>query len=465
MKKNDKIAILGYGLEGKSLVQYLCKNSYNSVFIHDRKPDLRIIENVQKCLGKDYLRALDSYDFIFRSPGIPYLSGEFSDYRERITSATNLFFEKCPAKIIGVTGTKGKGTTSTLIAEMLKVEGKTVWLGGNIGVPALSFLDKIKPADWVVLELSSFQLQDLKYSPYIGIILMTTKEHQDHHLNINEYKEAKKNIISHQKADDIAIINTMYESGREYLRAVKGRIFEINCGKIQKNGAYVDEKSFIVVKDNEKHKICPVSQTKLRGKHNWENICAAAMAAYLSGVKLNAIARVIRDFEGLPHRLQKVCEKNGISFINDSFSTAPEPTIAAINAFSEPIILIIGGSEKGHDYLELARVIVNAHQIKKVIFLGDNAAKLMRLAVEKESVVATKKINRLEQRAEILTKTDKDIPLKLAAAASMQEAILSARKDAMAGDIILLSPAAASFDLFKDYKERGWVFTELANKV
>lgn len=464
MDKAAKIAVLGYGMEGESIVQYLFKSGYKSVVVHDLKPNLENLNNVQKCLGKDYLNSLEKYDIIFRSPGIPYLSKEFKNLKAKLTSSTKYFFENCPAPIIGVTGTKGKGTTASLIAEILKQDGKKVWLGGNIGLPAISFLDEVKKEDYVVLELSSFQLQDLEKSPRIAVLLMTTTEHLDHHKSTKEYRDSKKSIIKYQKPNDFAVINIMHNGYGEFLKEVKANLYTIDTNKIQKNGSFVQNGVFTIAINDNLHKICPVKNTKLIGKHNWENICAAAMATYLSGVKINSIAKGISSFEGLPHRLQKIAEIEGITYINDSFSTAPEPTIAAIKSFDKPIILIIGGSEKGHEYTELAVEIVKNKQIKKIIFLGHTAANKMKLAIEKENNKQTKIIEKMEKEGK-KSGINKNVPLVMAQVNSLAEAFLSIKISAKAGDVVLFSPAAASLDLFKNYKDRGNQFIKAVEEI
>lgn len=457
MHKEARIGILGYGIEGRSLVQYLLKNGFKNLIVFDEKPNLDIPNNVQKFLGPDGFSRLSSCDHLFRSPGIPFLSAKLKSVRSKLTSATRLFFDLCTAPIIAVTGTKGKGTTSTLIASMLAAAGKKVWLGGNIGVPMLDFLPEVKKEHWVVLELSSFQTQDLHSGPRIAVLLMTTGEHLDHHRDLREYRLAKANLLERQKPADYAVINTMYPWGRRCLERTVARIFTVDCRKEQENGAFVADEWFFLAKKGRKKAICPLSTARLLGKHNRENICAAAMAADLAGVSTKTIAETIASFTGLPHRLEIVAEQGGIRYVNDSFSTAPEPTLAAVKAFAEPVALILGGSEKGHDYDRFARKLIKNKNLRAIVFLGDKAAPKMRAAMGRAMLA--------QKAGKTVSRKNKAEKLILAAAGDLAAAMDKARAAlAHAGGVVLLSPAAASFDLFSDYKARGEAFRALTKQ-
>ena len=425
--KNKKIAIIGEGIEGISSAKYL-KSKGAKVTILDQKQ------------GSNYLDNLEDYDLVVRSPGIKIEMLEKYVSRDKITSQTKTFFDICPCPIIGVTGTKGKGTTSTLIYEMLKKDGKDAYLGGNIGNTPFDFFEHLKSSSVVVLELSSFQLLDLHKSPHIAVILMITSEHLDYHPNVLEYISAKRNIIKFQKATDFAIINRDYPASNESDVDALGKVFYVSREREVDNGCFArDGKIVIRTKDRE----IPVFETKdllLRGKHNYENVCAAVMAAYLAGVSIKNIQEVLADFAGLPHRLELVGVVNGAEYFNDSFSTTPETAIAAIEAFKEPEILILGGSSKNSNFQELGEVISKKGNIKAIIGIGVEWVRI-------KPFIKSKNI--------ILIEGAKD----------MHTIVLAASKIAVSGDVVLLSPACASFDMFKNYKDRGEQFKEEVSRL
>lgn len=494
MKKDVHIAILGFGIEGKSLLKYFLSKNYTNITICDKKETLdenseeplisqKPRAKIQTKLGKNYLKNLESFDIIFRSPGISCLIPEIVEAKHRgqnVTSLTRYFFDHCPCPIIGVTGTKGKGTTSTLIYKIFKKAGRDVYLGGNIGDPPLDFLEKLKKTSLVVLELSSFQLQDITKSPHIAVILNVTSDHLDYHGSLKEYHEAKEGLVAFQKENDYLVVNEDYEKSFFYGSKTNARTFTVSRNHAVNRGAYIKnsaifltEQAFLNIqpknmqpqketKSAQKtlkkttqakalkssqnfYSLMNIHEVGLIGTHNLENILPAITVAAILGISSDDIRKAVREFRGLPHRLEFVAEKNGVKYFNDSFSTTPETTIAAINSFTTPIILIVGGSEKYSDFGTLAEKIVNAHHIKKVIFLGNESAK----RIEKAISLANKK----------------NVPLVFGYAMSMNEALRVARADAKMGDTVLLSPACASFDLFNNYKERGDIFKNLAKKV
>lgn len=423
--KNKKIAVIGEGVEGNSSVEFLTRHSAE-VEIRDQKN------------GENYLEGLDSFDLIVRSPGI-----KISDLRlkikdeSKITSQTKLFFDLCPTKnIIGVTGTKGKGTTSTLIYEMLKAEGFDAYLGGNIGVPPFEFIEKLTPESWVVLELSSFQLQDLTKSPHIAVLLMITSEHLDYHKDVYEYIDAKRNILRHQESSDFAIVNRDYPASNESDIETQGKVYYVSRERTVDEGCFAMNEVLLNIKGNS----IPVIDTKeilLKGDHNHENVCAAVMAAYLAGVKVGTMNKVIKSFKGLEHRLELAGEINEVEYFNDSFSTTPETAIAAIKSFKNPEILILGGSSKNSNFEELGQVIGEAENIKAIIGIGEEWARIK------------------EQIKNVRPET-----LIIEGADSMEKIVLAASKLVLPGDVVLLSPACASFGMFKNYKDRGNQFKE-----
>lgn len=444
--KGKKVAILGLGKENKPLLDFLIKNDADITVCDKEKINLPF-KKIKTRFGKNYLKNLTDFEIIFRTPGISYLQPEIQKAKENgvlVSSATKLFFDLCPAKIIGVTGSKGKSTTATLIFEILKQKFQSqglessVYLGGNIGRPVFSFLDKIKPTDWVILELSSFQLQDLHKSPHIAVVLNIFPEHQDYHNSIKEYFKAKENIVRHQKESDLAVINLENSPARTFAKLTKARVFGFSKKERPVSNCFIRD-HYIVLKLNGKEiRVCSKKEIKLLGEHNLENILAAVLASYLAGAEAEMIRQAIRNFSGLPHRLEFVAEINGIKYINDSHSTTPESTVSAIKSFNEPIILIFGGRGKGGDYDKIINEIKENRNIKMVILIGELAKVLEKRFLAKVSSV---KIINLGKKP-------------------MSEIVKTTQKEAEKGDVVLFSPGATSFDMFKNATKRGEKFKE-----
>src|SRR3989344_7353650 len=362
--KSQKIAVIGEGVEGVSSAKFL-KAKGAKVTILDQKQ------------GKDYLKNLDKYDLIVRSPGVK-LEPLKGVPKEKITSQTKLFFDFCPCPIIGVTGTKGKGTTSSLIYEMLKKQGFDAYLGGNIGVPPFEFLDKLNTQSIVVLEMSSFQLEDITKNPHIGVILMIVPEHlgkdsvgtQNYHETMEDYILAKRNILKHQTQNDFAIVNRDYPVSNESDVHTQGKIYYISREMEVIEGCFAREGRIVLRINGNSIPVVSTKELILPGEHNYENICAASLASYLAGVSVENIADVLKSFKGLEHRLELVTTVKGVKYYDDSFSTTPETAIAAIFAFKNPEILILGGSSKDSNFEELGQVICNAKNIKAIIGIG-----------------------------------------------------------------------------------------------
>jgi UDP-N-acetylmuramoylalanine--D-glutamate ligase len=403
---NKNIAILGYGIEGQDAEKFLLSKGAK-VTILDQKID------------KDYLNDLDNFDIIVRSPGVYRFKPEITQAEKKgveITSAVKIFFEECPAKIIGVTGTKGKGTTSTLIYELLIAGGHDAYLAGNIGKPMLELLPSVNEKSYVILEMSSFQLIDMKESPNIAVVLNITEDHMDWHKDHEEYVNAKKNIVAHQKPDDFALINEEYETPKSFTKVATGKVVYFSKQKLE-----------------EKYK----KDLLLRGEHNLENIAAAVGVAKVVGIEENIILKTVKSFKGLEHRLELVGTVNGVTFYNDSFATGPQPTIAAVKSFTEPETLILGGSDKGLSYQELGKTINEAKNVTNVILIGAVGPDIGRYLDSNSQF----KIYNLQNT-------------------SMTEIVKKAFEITPKGGVVILSPAAASFDMFKNYKDRGNQFKE-----
>lgn len=394
-----KVVVLGLGVDTQDVIPYL-RDRGDKVTVLDEK-------------NGDKFDNLDKYDLIVRSPGVYRYRPELLKTKTEITSKTKLFFDLCPAKIIGVTGTKGKGTTATLVYEILKAAKKKVFLGGNIGSGVFGILRKLGKDDWIILELSSFQLIDLHKSPHIAVVLMVTSEHQDWHKNIQEYVDAKKNIVAYQRVTDFAVVNKDYPNSVEIGKAARGKVIWVS-------GRDID------------------LPTRLRGEHNKENIAAAVAVAKIIGVPFKGI---VRGFRGLEHRLEEVRTVGGVTFYNDSFSTTPETAIAAVKSFSEPEIVILGGSSKNSDFSQLGKTIRNSPNVKAVILIGAEGERIYKLL-----------------------KGLKFLKL-LRGPTSMEKIVNLAYNTAVSGDVVLLSPACASFDMFKNYKDRGDQFKRQARRL
>lgn len=424
-----KIAILGFGTEGRSALDYW-KLSANQITICDQDKSIDIPPGVDSRLGPDYLSGLNDFDLIVRTPGLhpsEIVKANNPEILSKVTTLTNEFFRVCPTKnIVGVTGTKGKGTTSTLIAKLLEASGHKVYLGGNIGNTAVDLLqNQIQPQDWVVFELSSFQLIDLKYSPKIAVCLMIAPEHLNWHLDFDEYLDSKSNIFTNQTSEDIAI----YFDKNPYSKEIADKSPGHKIAYFAKPGAYVEDNHFVI----DDKVICGTSEVRLLGKHNWENICAAITAVWQVSKEVELIRAVVTTFSGLEHRLEFVRELGNVQYYDDSFGTTPETAIVAIEAFSQPIVIILGGSDKQAKYEELAKTVKN-HDVTAVVTIGDTGP--------------------------AIASSLKDVGYESVYEGGMtiDEIIDKARSLAQPGSVVLLSTGCASFGLFKDYKDRGEQF-------
>ncbi len=420
------VAILGFDVEGRASYDYFLKQGH-TIAICDQNEQLSVPVEAQTQLGKQYLDNLDKFDLLVRTPGLQTakILEKNPNVADKITSGTNEFFKATATKnIIGVTGTKGKGTTSTLLAKILKMSGRRVFLGGNIGVPALSFIDEVQEDDWVVLELSSFQLSDIAYAPHIAVCLMIVPEHLNWHTDFSDYAGAKARLFSNQKASDIAIYFADSEDSHEIASHSSGD----KLSYFAPPGAY-EENGVIKIDDQP---ICRTDELQILGAHNWQNVCAAITAAWQAGVMdIEAIHAAVTTFTGLPHRLEFVAEQGGIRYYDDSFGTTPETAIVAVQAFKEPKVVILGGSDKGTPFTELAAAVA-ANNVRAVVVIGNTGA---RIADE---------LRATDFQGQIIT-----------GGTTMTEIVAAARQAAKDGDVILLSTGCASFGLFKDYKDRG----------
>ena len=439
----NKIAILGFGLEGKDALDYfLAKGANVSIFDKKEEKELElgnIDTKVELFIGPKYdLKLLKNFDVVVRSPGVyRYLPGikEAEEAGAEITSAINIFFEECHATIIGVTGTKGKGTTASLIYQILKEDKRDVHLAGNIGLPYLSLLPKLREKSIVVLELSSFQLIDMEVSPRVAVVLNITSDHLDWHKNLKEYVEAKRKIVKFQKKSDDAVVNADYEIPKSFAKSTKANV--VFFSRLEPtNGAFAASGEIFL----EGESLGKTHWLSLRGEHNLENVTAAISAANVFRVDIETIKKAVFSFKGLEHRLELVNSVGGVAFYNDSFATGPQPTIAAVNSFTEPLKVILGGYDKKLDYEQLGEVISKKKNMVLVVLIGQVAEKIKKA---------------------LTTANFKGKILELGKA-SMEKIVYEAFSNTPKGGVVLLSPAAASFDMFPNYKERGKKFKEAA---
>jgi len=440
--KGKKIAVVGLSVEGLDSTRFFAREGA-LVTCLDRRTKVELGSTYDELtglgvsfeLGDWYLSHLDKFDLIVRTAGIS--PREFSEYKDKLTSQTKLFFDLCEAPIIGVTGTKGKGTTSSLIAKMLEESNKRVHLGGNVGTPLLSKVRHIQQGENVVYELSSFQLEDLTKSPHVAVVLPITQDHlanvdplaTNYHESREDYVVAKSTITRFQTNNDVVVASADNETSASFAKESIGKKYFVS--RKTKTDGYVENGTVFVTWQGQTQKVCSKNEIIIIGEHNLENIAAASLAALTAGCSFDAIRAAARSFVGLPHRLQLVGRDKGTAYYDDSFSTVPETTIAAIKSFDEPIVLIAGGSEKGSDFTQLGGVIAESN-VAALIAIGQMTHRIVEAA------------NRAGFNREIIT-----------GLTTMPEIVKSAGKLCKPGYVVLLSPACASFDMFKNYKVRG----------
>lgn len=442
---HKNIALLGFGKENRAVYDYL-KDKDCQITICDRSESLTDLpDGVTLQLGEHYLADLSQFDLIFRSPGIPYHTREIQAARQAdtiISSQTQLFLSLCPAKVIGVTGTKGKSTTTALIAYILQQAQKNgalpgnAYSAGNIGLPPISLLPNLTTDDWVVLELSSFQLQDATISPHIAVVLNVTVDHLDHHRDEAEYISAKKNIIRYQLPTDKLVVSLDSLTSTFFADETPAQTYYFSREKSVDQGTFVerrlgDDVIILRLPGQADTTICKTEEVRLLGAYNLENVTAAVTAAALAGADSASIAAGVTQFNGLPHRLQYIAEKQGIRYYDDSKSTTPDSTIAAVLSFAEPVTLIVGGSGKGADFTDLVAQVASS-SVTNVLCIGQEGERLMAMFEEygaSQSVVP----------------------------GGDAMAVIVAQATAMTdpGGVVLLSPAAASFDMFTSAEDRG----------
>ncbi|MGI6144785.1 MAG: UDP-N-acetylmuramoyl-L-alanine--D-glutamate ligase [Clostridia bacterium] len=442
--------VIGAARSGKAVVEFLIEQGA-LVYLNDLKKredfkedTLGFLEKmgVQLILGEHAdIRELQP-DYLIVSPGVPFTIPPLVEAKKLgipVWSEIELAWRNTQAPLVAVTGTNGKTTTTALLGQIFADSGRKVFVGGNIGVPFISEARKLAAEDVAVLEVSSFQLETTEnFRPQLAVILNITPDHLDRHDTYEGYKEAKKKIFCNQKGNDCLILNYDDAETRNLARLAKGRVLFFSQQHILNEGFYVSN-GWIVVKN--KGQIIPVLKVEdlgIKGSHNLENALAAATAGWLMGVSVESLAQSLKTFPGVPHRLERVLTYQGVTYINDSKGTNPDASIKALEAYEQPIVLLAGGKSKGSDFLPFAQKI--KERVKELVLLGQAASEIEE---------ALKKVGYSRYQH----------------AASFPEAVKLASQLAEEGDIVLLSPACASFDMFDNYEQRGDVFKELVQQL
>ena len=451
--KNKKVAVIGLGVSNIPLIEYLYqKQAQVTIFDNkeEEKIDKNIIDEIKKYkfkyyLGEDSLSKLKGFDLIFRSPSCLPTKPELLAEKQRgaiVTTEIEQLIKMAPCKVIGITGSDGKTTTTTLTYEVLKNAGYKCYLGGNIGIPLFTRLNEIEPEDIIVLELSSFQLMEMEVSPQIAAITNITPNHLNVHKDYQEYIDAKKNIFTHQDENGILVLNADNEITNGCRSEANGKVILFSSSKKLEDGYIVDEDIIKECNDGIRRHIISTKDIKLKGIHNYQNICTT-LALTKTLVDTDKAIDTIKEFSGVYHRLELVRTLDGVEWYNDSASTTPTRGISALNAIDKEIVLIAGGADKNLDYTPIAKHIVE--KVKKLILIGQTATKIYD-AVKKE-----------------LENQNKQLDIHMCE--TFKQSIDLAKRLAKPGQVVLFSPASTSFDMFKDMYDRGDKFRDEVNKL
>jgi UDP-N-acetylmuramoylalanine--D-glutamate ligase len=446
--KMKRVAVVGIGVSNTPLIKRLLREGIQ-VTACDKKEQIGPLAEelldmgAELRLGAAYMEGLD-HDVIFRSPGIRPDVPVFLEARAKgslITSEMEVFFQVCPCKIIGVTGSDGKTTTTTLISEMLKNAGYTVHLGGNIGKPLLADVEAMQPSDIAVLELSSFQLMTLTQSPQIAVMTNISPNHLDVHTSMEEYRKAKEAIFCYQNAEDIAVFNRDNDETLELSKKSKGEVI-LFSREVQAEGVFVKEGKICIADQDGFRELFATSDILIPGQHNVENYLAA-IAAVKKLVPTEVMQRTAKTFPGVEHRIELVRTLQKVRYFNDSIASSPTRTIAGLRSFTQKVILIAGGYDKKIPFDELGNEI--CRHVKTVVLAGHTADKI------RNAIIASADYQ--EGYPEILM------------ASEFQEAVMIAHQKAEPDDVVMLSPACASFDQFSNFAERGNVFKQIVHSL
>lgn len=454
--KGKRVLVLGAARQGLALARYLARKGA-LVTLNDKQPESNFPQIVNemkaigvKCVFGDHpLDLLDSTDLISISGGIPLDLPIIEIAKTKnipLTNDSQILLESVTARVIGITGSAGKTTTTTLLGRMATEQIKPpskAWIGGNIGFPLVENLDEIKPGDEVVLELSSFQLEQMTVSPQISAVLNITPNHLDRHGTLEKYILAKSRILQYQDSDGIAILNREDPGSWNLRKLVKGKLFSFGMAKPETgNGAFLNRDNISVFHEGHVTDLVPRELILLRGDHNVMNVLAACVIAYAAGYTIESIQQGIKGFMGVAHRLEFIRSWKGASWFNDSIATAPERTMAAINSFAEPLVVLLGGRDKDLPWDKLAALIHD--RVDHVVIFGEAREKILRSL---EPIQGGKR------------------PYTIMICDHLKEAVQTASEIVEPGDVVLLSPGGTSFDEFKNFEERGERYREWVNQL
>ena len=450
--KGKRVAFIGIGTSNLPLIK-LFADKGAKVTACDRQSFEKLGENAVKAkeygaelvLGDDYLSKIEA-DVVFRSPGTPFYKEELVNLRNKgvvLTSEMEVFFDLCPCKTIAVTGSDGKTTTTTIISELLKASGMNVRLGGNIGKPLLPEIESVNESDCAVVELSSFQLISMRKSPDVAVVTNLAPNHLDIHKDMQEYVDSKKNIILHQNAFSKTVLNLDNEITNDFSESVRGQLAKFSIKEKLYNGAYLDGTTICYSDYGKVTEIMDIKDIKIPGMHNVENYLAAISAVW-GMVDVDTIVAVARTFGGVAHRAEFVREYNGVKYYNDSIASSPTRTaLGTLSLYDEKIIIIAGGYDKHIPYEPLGPVIND--KVKVLILLGDTAPKIEKAVKEAENYNAD--------------------DITIITVENMEQAVEMAVQYGEEGDIVSLSPASASFGLYKNFEERGNHFKSIVKSL
>ena len=445
--RGKKVSVIGLGISNIPAIKYL--NKLGAYIVgRDKKEEipeeLNGLENIEYILGDKYLDGLENSDYILRSPGVKPFIPEIQKAVQMgviLTSEMELFIHLTNATVIGITGSDGKTTTTTLTSLFLKEAGKNVYVGGNIGIPLLDKVEEITQEDYVVLELSSFQLMTMDEKIDRAAITNISPNHLDYHRSYEEYIFAKTNIFNGQDENGILVLNNDNELTKEFGQKAKGKVRMFSLEEKVDCGVYYKDREIISTVNGNEEKIMDAKEVKLVGMHNIANICtAASLVIDITGKEV--IKKVAKNFGGVEHRMELVREYNGVKWYNDSIASSPTRTIAGLKSFDQKVILIAGGYDKNIPYDIMGPYIMN--KVKLLILVGTTSPKI------KEAV-------------EIEAKRRRKKTMPIVEFENLKDAVEYAKENSQKGDVVAMSPASASFDLYKNFEERGNYFKKLVN--
>jgi UDP-N-acetylmuramoylalanine--D-glutamate ligase len=451
--KGRRVVVIGFARQGQALTRWLSMIGAIPVVTDSKTAEALQINpddypRARFALGESNPeRLIEVTDMLCVSGGVPLSHPLVQAAMQRqipVTNDAQLFVDRCPAPIIGITGSAGKTTTTTLVGEIVKKAGYTTWVGGNIGNVLLDVMMGIRPEHRVVMELSSFQLELMFSSPQISAILNITPNHLDRHETMENYMRAKANIIGHQGNDDFAILSRDDWGSRMVEAAARGNLLWFSRNEIVTDGAFlVGTRLFVsglASTNGEPQMVCEVSDIPLRGEHNVSNVLAACAIAGAAGIAPEVMAETIKAFKAVPHRLELVREVNGVKYVNDSIATAPERVVAALNSYDEPLVLLAGGADKKLPWDEM--VALALHKTRHIVAFG------------KDGDIVVNLVKKLTGNTDCVTRVK-----------TLDEAVAVAAKVALPGDVVLLSPGGTSYDAYKDFVERGEHFRSLVSAL